>query len=111
MFSTFIQRTTISLAVITVFGILIHDTKFDQATAVALAVPIGLTLSLAHVGELKGDAHTHVERVSAEKTVQFVNGMPKIQPRNDHRKYLLTKGVDGFNAPEDHNLILHPALA
>ena len=111
MFSTLLQRTIISLAVITVFGILVHDTKFDQAATVALAIPIGMTLSLAHAPELKSEGHTHVERVSVDKAVHFVNGMPKIQARNDHRKYLLTRHLSGFNIPDEHTLMLQPALA
>lgn len=111
MFTTFLQRITISFALITVFGILVHDTKFDQAATVALAIPIGMTLSLAHAPELKGEGHTHVERMSFEKTVHFVNGMPKIQPRNDHRKYLLTQHLSGFNMPDENTLTLQPTLS
>lgn len=109
--TSLIQRSLISFAVLTVLGVLVHDTKFDHAATIALAIPIGLTISLAHAPELRSEGHTHVERAIFEKTISMLNGTPKVQPRTDHRSYRLTKHIGGFNAPEEHTLILSPALA
>lgn len=103
-----IQRTFISLAVVTTFGVLVHDTKLDQATTVALAIPLGLSLGLGHAVELKGEGHTHVERAAFAKNAQKTNSVP---PRTDTRKYLLAKHARGFNMPEPHTLVYNPALA
>ncbi len=103
-----IQRILVGIAIVISFGVLVHDTKIDQATTLALALPLGVTLTLASLPELKTDAHTHVERASFERSVHATNGMP---PRGDTRKYLLTKHQRGFNAPEPHTLLYTPALA
>ena len=106
--SSIVKRTLIFIAVITSFGVLIHDTKLDQAASVALAVPLGLTMTLASVS-LHGDGHTHAERGSYGKTT--VMGMPRVQPRDDHRKFMVAKRTNGFNATEPHILVFDPTLA
>lgn len=83
------QKTLISLAAITTIGVLVHDTKIDQAAALALTVPFGLGVAMAAAPSLHSEGHTHAERGSYGKTT--VMGMPRIQPRNDHRRYTLTK--------------------
>lgn len=109
--SALIQRSLIAFAVLTVFGVLVHDTKFDQAATIALAIPIGLTLSLAHAPELRSEGHTHVKRAVFERNVHLTDGLPKVQPRSDHRNYRLAKHLGGFNAPDEHTLVLQPTLA
>lgn len=101
-----LQHIIIATAVLISFGVLVHDTKIDQAAAVALALPFGLTL-LAGLPELKTEGHTHIERASFQRTVQATNSMP---PRSDNRKYLLTKHVRGFNIPEPHTMLYDPTL-
>lgn len=108
IFTTLLQRALVSLAVVTTFGVLVHDTKFDQAATIALAIPFGLTLTLAQGIELKSEGHTHVERAAFEKSARTVNSVP---PRGDGRKYRLAKHMHGFNMPEPHTLQLSPALA
>lgn len=103
-----LQRTFISLAVVTALGVLVHDSKLDQAATVALAIPFGMTLAMGHTTELKSEGHTHVERASFERTTKQVNSIP---PRINERKYLLAKHTRGFNAPEPHTLVVTPTLA
>ena len=107
MFTTKLQNFLVGFAVITAFGVLVHDAKLDTAATIALALPFGLTVSLAHAPELRREGHTHVERAAFEKTAQKTNGVP---PRSDNRKYLLTKHVKGFNIPTDHTMVYSPAF-
>lgn len=91
------------------FGILVHDTKLDKATAIALAVPMAFaSFELgASIPKLSGEGHTHVERASLSNAVRDLQaGTPRIQPRNDHKKYTLQKNVsrgvhafDGYYLP------------
>ena len=104
-----LQRSLIGLALFTAVGVLVHDTKLDQAATIALSIPIGLSVgAAASTVKLKGDAHTHVERAAFDKSAKTANGMP---PRGDNRKYLLTKHARGFNMPEPHTLVYEPVLA
>lgn len=105
-----INRILISVAVVTTLGILLHDTKFDKATTLALSLP-AMALSLgatAYVPNLQGESHTHVERAAFDKSSRIANSVP---PRDDYRKYLISKHSRSFNAPEPHSLVLDPVLA
>ena len=86
--TSLLQRTIISLAIVTSFGILVHDTKFDKA--IALAVPIAaITVGVGlHALDSADSAHTHVERASVSHPF---GGNPRIQARDDHRRYLIPK--------------------
>lgn len=106
--SPLIQRTLITFAILTTFGVLVHDTKIDQA--LAIAVPVGLVV-LAQVPTLHSEGHTHVERVAFEKSSHLTSGMPRVQPRDDHRKYVLGKRTGGFNSLNEHILVFEPTLA
>ncbi len=82
-----IHRTAVCLTILTSLGILVHDTRFD--TAVTLALPFAAaTLSLGAVSSLDihDNAHTHIERGSLKNA--FATGTPRIQPRDDNRRYL-----------------------
>ena len=106
--SSLVKKTLIALAVVTTFGILIHDTKIDKAATLALAIPLGLTMTLATAPSLFSEGHNHVERGAYGKTT--VSGMPRIQPREDHRMHINLKRIKGFNMPEPHSLNLESAL-
>ena len=79
------HRIIAGIAVLTTFGILVHDTKFDEA--IALAVPVAtITAGLgSHALDFGGNSHTHVERASM---AQAFSGIPRLQARDDHRRYL-----------------------
>lgn len=106
-----LQSTLIALSLVTAFGVFMHDSKLDQATTVALALPLGMSLAMAQTPDakpkLKSENHTHVERAMLDRTTHKSNAVP---PRTGDRKYLLTKHARGFNAPEQHTLLLAPAL-
>jgi hypothetical protein len=82
------HRLAISLALIIMFGVLVHDTKFDKAFK--LAVPAAAAAAVAaHALDIAGGhAHTHVERVSVSSAFA---ASPSMQPRDDHRRYYLSK--------------------
>ena len=98
-----IQRSALGLALLVTVGILVHDTKLDQATATALALPAMLvTFEAGGLTHLGTGEHTHVERVSFSQGVSIPGGgMPRIQPREDNRRYVMprhiSKGLQGFD--------------
>ena len=107
---TFINRLSLTIAVMTFFGIAIHDTKIDKFTAMAIAVPVVMAAyegaHLLHA--LGGDSHTHVDRISVEKTANKNTSMPPQlgARRFKDKKYRLdanvTKGhhpFDNYNLP------------
>lgn len=92
-----IQRSLVGFAVLVGLGVLVHDTKIDQATALALTLPVGM--ALAAVPSLHSEGHTHAERGAYGQTT--VMGMPRIQARDDHKRYLITRrntNTDDFNS-------------
>ena len=99
------QRFLICFAVLTTVGILVHDTKFDEA--VALALPVA-TISFAfgtHLDGLGDNAHTHVERASM---AQAFAGIPRVQARDDHRRYYLPKSISRSSGHFGSSSILWP---
>jgi hypothetical protein len=88
MFPILINPLPLLLTLTTTFGVLVHDTQIDRATTTALALPAAFATFGAADAALKfGDAHTHVERVNAAKTLQELrSGQPRMQARNDDEK-------------------------
>ena len=107
-----LQSTLIALSLVTALGVFMHDSKLDQATTVAFAVPFGLSLAMGQAADakpkLKTENHTHVERAMLDRTTHKSNIVP---PRTGDRKYMLAKHARGFNAPEPHMLLLQPTFA
>lgn len=96
----------ISFAIVVTFGVLVHDTKLDEAVAIALPIA-AITFGLGtHLDSFGDNAHTHVERASM---AQAFSGIPRIQVRDDHRRYYLPKHVRGLKSPESHTLVLRSA--
>jgi hypothetical protein len=102
-----INQLSVILTLSTTFGILVHDTKFDQFTTALLAMPaVVASYEGAHSAIKMSDPHTHVERVSIS---QFGHSMafdnPRVQPRNDNKKYRLEKQVvKGHHPFDNYNL-------
>ncbi|MDB5177212.1 MAG: hypothetical protein JWN75_880 [Candidatus Saccharibacteria bacterium] len=104
-----LQKSLISFAVLVTFGVLVHDTKVDQATALALTLPVvGLTIG-AHMAGVhdSGTDHTHVERASLNN---LATGNSRMQVRDDNRRYILVKHISGDKTPDTHNLVLSPVV-
>jgi hypothetical protein len=103
------QQIIIGFVLTTTFGVLVHDTKIDQATGLALAIPValgGYELS-TQIPKLSSEGHTHVEKVSLSNAVRDLQGgTPRVQPRDDHKRFYLQKHVvkgvhafDGYYMP------------
>lgn len=104
---TLLQRIFIGMGVITAMGILVHDTKFDQAVSLALPVTaVGFGLS-SHVFDSSDNAHTHVERASSS---QVFAGIPRIQSRDDRWSYSLPKCFSRGNLYFGGSRILWPSV-
>lgn len=87
--ASLIKRIVLGIAVLTSMGTVVHDTKIDKAYQ--LTVPLVSAsggLGSHYDGLNEGTSHTHVERTSFS---QQVSALPKIQPRNDHRRYTIPK--------------------
>lgn len=86
MLKTIINTILSSLALATAFGVILHDTQLDRATAVAIAVPVAaLGYAAADASIKAGDAHVHVERVSLAKISGLRTTLPRLNPREDDR--------------------------
>lgn len=100
-FSKVINRIFISVGIVVALGILIHDTKFDKA--VALAIPVAtVALGLSHSLDFGGNAHTHVERATLSHAFSAI---PKVRPRDDFRHYDLQKYFGRNGAFNGSNVI------
>lgn len=103
-----VQNTLIALSLVTTLGVFMHESKLDQASTVALALPLGMTLALGSadaIPKLKSDGHPHVERAMLDRTTRKGNIIP---PRTN-RKHMLPKPDKDFNALESHTLVLSPS--
>lgn len=92
----FINPFSIMLSLSTMFGVFIHDTKIDQMTVVAMAVPaIVASYELGSKAINMGEAHTHSERASLSQMVRSLNHeSPRTTPRkSEDKKHLLQKHV------------------
>jgi hypothetical protein len=101
------QRIIIGFAAFTALGVLVHDTKFDQAVALALPVAT-ITIGIgAHALDFGDSAHTHVEKASFAHAFA---GTPRIQPRDDHRRYLMSKSFSRSTDNFGGSQILWPSI-
>jgi hypothetical protein len=86
MLQIFSKPLPIALTLLTVLGVLMHDTQLDKATTVAIALPAVLASYGVADAVARSSEHVHVERVSI--TAQ----QPRVQPRNsDDKKYMTQK--------------------
>lgn len=104
-----------AIALMIVFGIAVHDTKLDSLTKMALAIPLFVITyegaNMIALAGLAGDAHTHVEKASFERTAsKATSWMPKVGTRqNEDKKYRSNKSKQRNQPPfDDYGL---PALA
>lgn len=96
------------VALLTVTGIALHDTKIDSLTKIALAVPIFVvsyeSANMLALAGLAGDAHTHVESVSVARTAsKATSWTPNLGSRkNQDKKYRLNNRVQKGHHPFDN---------
>lgn len=95
MFPITINPFPLIFTIVATFGVLVHDTQVDRATAVALALPTAFASFAAVDAAIKSsEQHVHVERVSAPKHLGSLQlSIPRIQPRDDDRRYIQSKKI------------------
>lgn len=85
-----IQRFLVFLAVLTSMGTLVHDTRLNKVAEVAAPISNLSTDFMSNLETLSHAAsHTHVEEAAAAS--QSPDGVPRIQARDEHRKYQIPK--------------------
>lgn len=75
------------------FGVLIHDTRFEHVTALATMPAIVAGHAGVDAAIKQSDPHTHVERVSFARNLgSFKTAEPSTRPRDeDDNKYVIQK--------------------
>lgn len=97
----FTTPVSFMVAMATLAGVTVHDTKIDKLTT-TLVGAASMVAAADSVQKFSTDPHTHVEKVSLDKSSQ-----PRIMPRHgDQKKHLLQKNVpkgghsfDGYFVP------------
>lgn len=104
MFPAIFINPTVALTLSTMVGVFVHDMKIDQFTTTLLAAP---AIAVAYEGSIVAikmtDPHTHPETVSVSQLGRTMsNKNPRLQPRNDDKKYNLEKKVMKGRHPFDN---------
>ena len=86
MIQTLLQRIAMISITLAVIGILVHDTKFDQAVKIALPMTAALSFGLGMAMLEMSDPHTHSERGSLNRAQS--HGLPRVLPPNDRRRHI-----------------------
>lgn len=90
----FINPAPLLFTLATMFGVVVHDTHIDRATTIAVAIPAIVASAGALDKVINASDHTHVERVAFSKhNAPLRAALPKVQPRDDDRRYIVQKKV------------------
>lgn len=93
MLPLIINPAPLIFTIATAFGVLVHDMHIDRAATVVALPAIVASAGAASVF-LKSSDHTHVERAAFAKHASPIRAaLPKVQPRDDDRRYILAKKV------------------
>lgn len=92
MYQLFQQLLPLLITLTTGTGVLLHDSRFDRATALAVPVPFS-TEDVSDLAMMLRDQHVHTERVVVAGAAQGLTiSEPSIGPRNtDDKKYIASK--------------------
>lgn len=85
-------------AIATTFGVLMHDTKIDHATKIAISAPAPFAEysgSETNVKTTSEQPHVHVEKVSIGQVNAQRSVNPRTQVRDDDHKYVQPKRLIG----------------
>jgi hypothetical protein len=93
MLQTFIKPLPLIFTLATAAGVLLHDTQVDRATSAAIAMPaVAAVTYMAIDNATKTNEHIHVERAhAAHQKMTLRASLPRLQPRDDDRRYQLSK--------------------
>lgn len=100
MYTQLISTISLFLSLLTVSGVMLHDTRIDKATSL-LATPLSSAQYDASPNkvQLSGDAHTHVERSSFSQAMRvYQTTTPSTPTRSDDRKHMMQR-----HAPKGHH--------
>ena len=89
-----INSLPLLLSLSAMFGILLHDTKIDSATALAMTVPVALaSYGAADVAFKMSDPHTHSERSGFSQSIRELRTQqPRLQTRfGDDERHVVAK--------------------
>ena len=93
MFS-YIKPSLFILTFATAFAVVLHDTHIDRMATAAIGLPLAAASYGVAESLLKKTDHTHVERAEFQKNTSTSvsrSAPPKIQPRDDDRRYIQNK--------------------
>lgn len=104
-FSLFLTPLSICLSLSTATGVVVHDTRIDRATMVAISVPSAVASAQGNskLVNYATDSHTHTERHSLSQSVNDIKGdNPRVQPRSGaDKKYVSQKNMGLGHDPFD----------
>lgn len=109
MFQLFINPLLVLLSLSTTTGVLLHETKIDKLTALAVVSPIVAAKKLASGTLLESMPHTHSEAGSLQSSARELRTTsPGMTPRRDRdEKYRLQKKVPrGYHLFDSYHLPL-----
>lgn len=84
--------TTVIISLLTLAGVLLHDTKLDKLARTFIGIPstVAITDGVGH--SAKADDHTHVERISLNQMKN--QDQPRLTPRYlQQKKHMMQKSV------------------
>ena len=108
-FVLLINPCSLALSICTASGVFVHDMQLDKAITTMTMPVVTSSYSVADASaSLGGNSHTHTERGSMSEAVQHLRSATtsRMLPREDSRKYVLSKKVvrgvhafDGYYQP------------
>lgn len=82
---------TILVSMLTLAGVVLHDTKIDRMARSFWGIPAAIAVTEGFNHSMRTDDHTHVERVSMNETK---SQEPRLAPRYlEQKKHVLQRGV------------------
>ncbi len=95
------------VALATIAGLTVHDTKLDTLTVFAIAIPVTIaSYEGAHMLLGASEAHTHVERISVGEAASKSTSLAPWLTRNGDDRYRRNRATRGAQPFEDYNLPL-----
>jgi len=97
---------TASVALMTLFGLALHETKLDVMASLSAVLPAVVASygTASIMMQLSSNDHTHVERVSVENVVGRLTSLNPLTPtrHGDDKKYRMQKNIPKGHHPFDN---------
>lgn len=106
MLSELINPIPILISLTAMFGVFVHDTKFDKAILTAVTAPESISRYAESSSSkfLSIDHHIHAEIGSFMNKVGFGSQQPSSQPKsNDDKKYIAQKHLIDSGSGADYH--------